>query len=99
LKKLYWAIRPANNEYGDCRRDEDFPGRKSFNFRQGEFAAKNARFNFKEQLKWAAVVAGIIFLLAIVNQFLDYSLQTQHLNNIKKQIAHIFKNRFPEAKP
>ena len=42
-----------------------FSGRKSFNFRQGEFAAKNVRFNLKGQLKWAAVVAGIIFLLAI----------------------------------
>jgi seryl-tRNA synthetase len=74
-----------------------FAGRKSFNFRQGEFAAKNIRFNLKEQLKWAAVVAGIIFLLAIVNQFLDYRLQTQNLNNIKKQISRIFKKNSPDA--
>jgi hypothetical protein len=74
-----------------------FAGRKSFNFRQGEFAAKNIRFNLKEQLKWAAVVAGIIFFLAIVNQFLDYRLQTQNLNNIKKQISRIFKKNFPDA--
>jgi seryl-tRNA synthetase len=74
-----------------------FAGRKSFNFRQGEFAAKNIRLNLKEQLKWAAVVAGIIFLLAIVNQFLDYRLQTQNLNNIKKQISRIFKKNSPDA--
>ena len=74
-----------------------FAGRKSFNFRQGEFAAKNIRLNLKEQLKWAAVVAGIIFLLAIVNQFLDYRLQTQNLNNIKKQISLIFKKDSPDA--
>ena len=74
-----------------------FAGRKSFNFRQGEFAAKNVRFNLKGQLKWAAVVAGIIFLLAIVNQFLDYRLQTQNLNNIKKQISRIFKKNSPDA--
>ncbi|MGD0278792.1 MAG: pilus assembly protein PilM [Smithella sp.] len=73
-------------------------GRKSFNFRQGEFAANEARFNFKDQLKWAAWVAGIIILLAIVSQFLDYGLKTYQLNNIKGQINRIFKNNFPEAK-
>ncbi len=73
-------------------------GKKSFNFRQGEFAANNVHFNFKEQLKRSAWVAGIIILLAITNQFLDYGLKAQRLNNIKEQIAHIFKNNFPEAK-
>ena len=73
-------------------------GRKSFNFRQGEFAVNNASFNFKEQLKLAAWVVGIIILLTIVNQFVDYGLKTQHLNNIKEQIARIVKNNFPEAK-
>jgi hypothetical protein len=74
-----------------------FAVRKYFNFRQGEFAAKNIRLNLKEQLKWAAIVAGIIVLLAVVNQFLDYILQTQNLNNIKKQISQIFKKNFPDA--
>jgi general secretion pathway protein L len=72
-----------------------FAGRKSLNFRQGEFAARNVRFNFKGQLKWAAVIAGIIFLLAVVNQALDYGLKTQRLNNIKNQISLIFKKNFP----
>jgi hypothetical protein len=75
-----------------------FSGRKSFNFRQGEFAAKNSLLNIKEQLKWAAIVAGIIFLLAVVNQALDYSLKTQRLSNIKKQISLIFKKDSPETK-
>jgi hypothetical protein len=74
-----------------------FAGRKSFNFRQGEFAAKNAGLSIKEQLKWVAVVAGIIFLMAAVNQFLDYRLKTQRLAGIKKQISFIFKKNFPEA--
>jgi len=74
-----------------------FDGKTSFNFRQGEFAAKNVRIKLKEQLRWAAVVAGIIFSLAVVNQFLDYGLQTQRLNIIKKQISLIFKKNFPEA--
>jgi general secretion pathway protein L len=73
-------------------------GRKSFNFRQGEFAAKNTFLNIQEQLRWVAIVAGIIILLAIFNQFLDYDLKTQRLNNIKKQITYIFKKNFPEAK-
>jgi Tfp pilus assembly PilM family ATPase len=75
-----------------------FAGRKSFNFRQGELAAKNVRFNLKGQIKWAAVVAGIIFLLAIVNQVLDYSLKTKRLDSIKKQISLIFKKDSPETK-
>jgi len=75
-----------------------FAGRKSFNFRQGEFAAQNVRFNLKGQLKWAAVVAGIIFLLAIVNQILDYSLKTRRLDVIKKQITLIFEKDSPETK-
>ena len=72
-------------------------GQKSFNFRQGEFVAKNSGFNFKEQLKWAVVVSGIIIFLAIINQLADYVLKTQRLNNIKKQITQIFKKDFPEA--
>ena len=74
-----------------------FTGNISFNFRQGEFAAKNIRIELKEQLRWAAVVAGIIFFLAVVNFFLDYGIQSQRLNNIKKQISQIFKKNIPEA--
>jgi Tfp pilus assembly PilM family ATPase len=74
-----------------------FSSKTSFNYRQGEFAAKNVRIKFREQLRWAAVVAGIIFFLAAVNQVLDYGIQTQHQNNIKKQISQIFKKNFPEA--
>ena len=75
-----------------------FSGRKSFNFRQGEFGAKNVRFNLKGQLKWAAVVAGIIFFLAVLNQILDYSLKTRRLDSIKKQISLIFEKNSPETK-
>jgi hypothetical protein len=74
-----------------------FNSKTSFNFRQGEFAAKNVRIKLKEHWKRAAVVAGIIFFLAAVNQFLDYGMQTQRQNNIKKQISLIFKKNFPEA--
>ena len=72
-----------------------FAGRKSFNFRQGEFAAKNVRFNRKGQLKWAVVVAGIIFLLAIVNQVLDYSLKTQTPGQHQKTNLSDFQEKFP----
>jgi type II secretory pathway component PulL len=74
-----------------------FTGNISFNFRQGEFAAKNVRIKLREQLRWAAVAAGIIFFLAAVNQVLDYGILTQRQNNIKKQISQIFKRNFPEA--
>ena len=72
-------------------------GRKSFNLRQAEFATQSFRLNLKGQLKWAAVIAGIIFVLAIINQALDYTLKTQRLNNLKEQISLIFKKDFPES--
>ena len=75
----------------------DFAGRKSFNFRQGEFAAKNVRFNLKEQLKWAAVVAGIIFFLAIVNQILDYGLKTQAPEQHQKTNLPDFQEKFSRS--
>ncbi len=78
------AMRPLNSK-------------TSFNFRQGEFAAKNVRIKLQEHLKWVAVVAGIILFLAAVNQFLDYGIQTQRQNSIIKQISLIFKKNFPEA--
>lgn len=72
-------------------------GRKSFNFRQGDFTAKNTGLNFKKQVQWSAIIAGIIVALMAVNQGLDYGLKTKHLNGIKKQIAATFKKNFPEA--
>ena len=74
-----------------------FNGKSSFNFRQGDFAAKNVRIKLKEQFKSAAIVGGIILLLAIVNLFLGYGIQNQSQSNIKKQISQIFKKNFPEA--
>lgn len=72
-------------------------GRKSFNFRQQDYAARNVLSNLKGQFKWAAAIAGTILLLAIVNQVLDYTIKTRRLDNIKKQISFIFKKDFPEA--
>ena len=74
-----------------------FKGKTSFNFLQGEFAAKNVRINLREQLRWTAVVAGIILFLAVVNQFLDYGIQNQRQSNIKIRISQIFKKNFSEA--
>jgi general secretion pathway protein L len=72
-------------------------GRKSYNLQQGELEKKNARRNFGGQFKWAAIIAGIILLLAATNQALDYTLKTQRLDSLKKQIALIFKKDFPDA--
>ena len=74
-----------------------FSSRRSFNFRQGEFAAKNILIKLKQQLRRAAVVAGIIILLAAVNQVLDYGIQASREKNIKNQISQIFKKNLPEA--
>lgn len=72
-------------------------GRKSFNLRQGEFTTQSIGLNLKGQLRWAGVIAGILLILAVANQALDYTLKTHRLNSIKKQIAMIFKKNFPEA--
>lgn len=71
--------------------------RRSFNFRQGEFETEAVHFDLKKQTRRIAIVAGVILLLAVVNQILDYSLKTRQLNGIKKQITQIFKKNFPEA--
>ncbi|MCE5210783.1 MAG: hypothetical protein LLG40_04440, partial [Deltaproteobacteria bacterium] len=70
---------------------------RSFNFRQGEFETEAVHFDLKKQTRRIAIVAGVILLLAVVNQILDYSLKTRQLNGIKKQITQIFKKNFPEA--
>lgn len=72
-------------------------GRKSFNLQQGTSAKKNAGLSAGGQFKWIAIIAGIILLLAAVNQALDYKLKTQRLDGLKKQIAMIFKKDFPDA--
>lgn len=74
-------------------------GKKSFNFRQEEFAARRSRFNFKNQLRWASVLAGIIILLAAANQILDYSLKTRQLNGVKKKFPGFSKAVSRTRKP
>lgn len=72
-------------------------GRKSFNFRQGEFASSNTSLDTKTQLRRAAVVAAIILALAVVNQAVDYGLKSLQLSGIRKEISRIFGTSFPEA--
>jgi len=74
-----------------------FNDKSSFNFRQGDYAAKNIWIKLKDQLRWTAAVAGIIFLLAIFNLFLGYGIQNKSQSNIKKQISQIFRKNLPEA--
>ncbi len=71
-----------------------FTSRKSFNFRQGDFAAKNILGDFRTQLKWGAMVAGILIVLAVVDQVLDYQLQSQKASALKNQISQIFKKHY-----
>ena len=71
--------------------------RPSFNFRREEFAAARGKLDVRLQKKWAAAVGGVIIALAVANQFLDYHLKRQQLQNIKTQMAYIFKKDFPEA--
>ena len=74
-----------------------FTSRKSFNLRQGEFETKNILGDFRTHLKWGAVAAGIIILLAATDQFLDYRLQSQQASALKNQISRIFKKHYSPA--
>jgi hypothetical protein len=72
-------------------------GGRSFNFRRGEFKPGTTGGRLQGLLKWAAPAAGVIIALAAGNQYLDYRLQAQRLDGIKKQISLLFKKDFPEA--
>lgn len=74
-----------------------FAGLRSFNLRQGEFKHHNQSGKLYDRLKWALPVAGLVLVLAVVSQFLDYRVQTQKLDGIKKQIVQLFKKNYPEA--
>jgi len=53
--------------------------------------------NCEACLRFAAPVAGLVIILAAGNQYLDYRLQAQRLDGIKKQISFLFKKDYPEA--
>ena len=74
-----------------------FASRKSFNFRQGEFAAKSVRGDLGKQFKWGALIVGIILLLAAVDLFLDYQWQAKQAGNLKNQISMVFKKHYPQT--
>jgi general secretion pathway protein L len=74
-----------------------FASCKSFNFRQGEFAAKNVRGDLGKQFKWGAIIVGIILLLAAIDLFLDYQWQAKQVGNLKNQISMVFKKHYPQA--
>jgi len=69
--------------------------RKSFNFRQGEFAVKSVYGGLRKQLQRGAVIAGVILLLAAVDLLLDYGLQARQAGALKNQISQIFKKHYP----
>jgi len=73
--------------------------RKSFNFRQGDFAAKNVLGDFRTRWKGMAVVGCIIAALAVADGVLSYSLQSRQLADMKSQIALIFKKNYPQGNP
>jgi general secretion pathway protein L len=71
--------------------------RKSFNFRRGEFAVKSVRGDLGKQLRWGAIIAGIILLLAAVDLFLGYQWQARRADGLKNQISMIFKKHSPPS--
>lgn len=72
-----------------------YASHKSFNFRQGEFAAKSVRGDFGKELRAGAIIAGIILLLAAVDLFLDYQGQAKQAAALKSQIRGIFNKYYP----
>lgn len=74
-----------------------FASRKSFNFRQGEFAVRSIRGDLGKQFKWGAILAGIIILLAAVDFFLDYQWQAKQADVLKGQIRLIFNKHYSQS--
>ncbi len=72
-----------------------YASHKSFNFRQGEFAAKSVRGDFGKQLRFGAIITGIILLLAAVDLLLDYQVQAKQAAALKSQIRLIFNKYYP----
>jgi len=70
---------------------------RSFNLRQGELKRRKTNPGLQTSFKWAMPVALLLLVLATVSFFLDYGLQVRKLENIKKQIAYIFKKNYPDA--
>ncbi len=73
--------------------------KKSFNFRRGEFAAKNMLTDFGGQLKRAAIVAGILLMLFLTAQALDYEAQSLQAKQLKTSLTSILKKHVPSAVP
>lgn len=74
-----------------------FSSRKSFNFRRGEFAARRFGGDRIKPLRWGAMIAGIILLLAAVDLVLDYQWQARQAHRLKNQIELIFKKHYPRT--
>lgn len=71
--------------------------KRSFNFRQGEFKSRSHGIKIKEHLKKVAIIAGVIIVLAIINQFFDYRLQSVRLDNVRQEINFYFKKYYPDG--
>lgn len=94
LKKSYI---PAEMNTALAAAKRIFFSRKSYNFRQGEFAAPSVLGGFKKQLKLGACLTAILFLLAACNIFLSYQWQVSRTAELKKQISAIFKKHYPPS--
>ncbi|MEE9935764.1 MAG: pilus assembly protein PilM [Deltaproteobacteria bacterium] len=71
--------------------------RKSFNFRQGDLAAKSLGSDLGRHLRLGIVLASIILALAAADVFLDYRVQTGQADALKGSISRIFKKHFPPS--
>jgi general secretion pathway protein L len=73
--------------------------RKSFNFRQGDFAVQNILGDFRGGWTWVAGVICAIVCLAAADIGLSYALQKKELSDLKNQIAFLFKKNAPQGNP
>jgi len=74
-----------------------FESQRSFNFRQGEFAARNDLGSLRGRFKRFAVVGAVIVLLASADVYLDYHLQDLRAADLKRQISLLFKKNSPQT--
>lgn len=68
-----------------------------FNFRQLAVEARAGYGKFRERLKWGAMVAAVILILAVIDIGLDDYGARLRLASLKQDIAAEFKKSYPEA--
>ncbi|RPH50426.1 MAG: hypothetical protein EHM85_10410 [Desulfobacteraceae bacterium] len=95
--RLRGGYAPQNFNTAVAAARRAFTSQRSFNFRQGEFAARNDFGTLKGLFKRFAVVGVVIVSLIVADVYLDYRLQDLRAADLKRRISLLFKKNSPQT--